>query len=167
MHADKESAMAHSRERQRTDTMRMPDPDRAPRDRTERAAASRRHEAGSAAAARERLEREREGAIRRLRALGSASDGEHAAPRAGAGIVLDEGDEAQASERQDLGLVTRERVAHRINRLTAALTRIAEGTWGICRVCEERIRPARLAAIPEADTCRDCQERIEREGAAA
>jgi RNA polymerase-binding protein DksA len=110
--------------------------------------------------ARERLQRERKDAIEKLRALGVSpeSDG---APRGPAEAVLDEGDQAQASERQDIGVITRERIANRINRLTAALQQIDEGTYGICSVCGGPIEPSRLAALPEADTCLGCQERRE------
>ena len=113
---------------------------------------------------RERLEREREAAIRRLRELGiSPHLDEDAAPHAGTDTVRDEGDVAQASERQDLSFMTRERVAERVNQLSAALRRLDDGHYGICERCGERIEPARLAALPEATTCRECQEILERE----
>jgi DnaK suppressor protein len=113
---------------------------------------------------RERLERERDAAIGRLRELGiSPHLDEEDAPHAGTDTVRDEGDVAQASERQDLSFMTRERVAERVNQLSAALHRLEEGHYGICERCGERIGPARLAALPEATTCRDCQEIVERE----
>jgi len=57
---------------------------------------------------------------------------------------------------------TRGRLAERISRLTAALERVDDGTYGVCERCGEEIQPARLAAIPEAELCRDCQEIVER-----
>ncbi len=78
--------------------------------------------------------------------------------------MLDVGDEAQASERHDLSLATRERLANRIGRLTAALQRVDEGTYGTCTICGEPISPKRLAALPEAETCLPCQETLERIG---
>jgi DnaK suppressor protein len=114
--------------------------------------------------ARERLERERDAAIGRLRELGiSPHLDEEDAPHAGTDTVRDEGDVAQASERQDLSFMTRERVAERVNQLSAALRRLEEGQYGICERCGGRIEPARLAALPEATTCRACQEIVERE----
>lgn len=113
---------------------------------------------------RERLERERDAAIGRLRELGiSPHLDETDAPHAGTDTVRDEGDVAQASERQDLSFMTRERVAERVNQLSAALRRLHEGRYGLCERCGGVIELARLAALPEATTCRDCQEILERE----
>ena len=56
-----------------------------------------------------------------------ASESDDSAPGAGPEPVLDEGDEAQISERNDMAFMTRERLAERINRLTAALERVAQG----------------------------------------
>jgi RNA polymerase-binding transcription factor DksA len=114
---------------------------------------------------RRRLERERDAAVRRLRELGISphlddDDRAHAGPDMG----RDEGDVAQASERQDLSFMTRERVAERVNQLSAALRRLHEGRYGRCERCGEPIEAARLAALPEATTCRACQEIVEREG---
>jgi RNA polymerase-binding transcription factor len=115
---------------------------------------------------RERLERERDAAIRRLRELGiSPHRDEDDRPHAGLDTVRDEGDVAQASERQDLSFMTRERLAERVNQLSAALRRLHEGHYGVCERCGEAIEPARLAALPEATTCRSCQEILEREAA--
>jgi DnaK suppressor protein len=116
-------------------------------------------------AIRQRLEQERERVIQQLRDLGVAPEPENTPGRADPPIVLDEGDAAQASERQDVSVMTRERVAARINRLTAALERIAEGTYGTCERCGGPIEAARLAALPEAATCKRCQEALERSAA--
>jgi len=113
---------------------------------------------------RKRLERERDAAIGRLRELGiSPHLDEEEAPHAGTDTVRDEGDVAQASERQDLSFMTRERAAERVNQLSAALRRLHEGHYGICERCGDAIEPARLNALPEATTCRACQEALERE----
>jgi DnaK suppressor protein len=111
--------------------------------------------------ARERLERERESVLGRLRDMGLALDVEPAG-RAVGDTVLEAGDAAQASQRRDMSFADRERLAQRITRLTAALQRIAGGTWGLCELCGGEIEPGRLAALPEAATCRVCQERLER-----
>lgn len=112
---------------------------------------------------RRRLERERDAAIERFRSLGISADLDEAMPRVASGTPLDEGDEAQASERQDVAFATRQRLAARINRLNTALERIERGTYGVCRVCGEPIESERLAALPEADTCLKCQETLDRE----
>jgi RNA polymerase-binding transcription factor DksA len=41
----------------------------------------------------------------------------------------------------------------RYNHILAALSRITDGTYGMCEVCEEAIEEARLAADPAARTC--------------
>lgn len=118
--------------------------------------------AGKLEEVRRRLERERDAAIERFRSLGISADLDEAMPRVASGTPLDEGDEAQASERQDVAFATRQRLA-RINRLNTALERIERGTYGVCRVCGEPIESERLAALPEADTCLKCQETLDRE----
>ena len=112
---------------------------------------------------RERIVRDRDAAIEALRRLGVSPAEESGGPR---GATLDEGDQAQASERQDMGVAYRERLAERINRLTRALELLSRGTYGVCEVCKNPIGAERLAAIPEVTTCRDCQERVERDAAA-
>jgi DnaK suppressor protein len=37
-----------------------------------------------------------------------------------------------------------------------ALLRVAAGTYGVCEVCQQRIAPERLQAIPWAATCVSC-----------
>ena len=112
--------------------------------------------------ARQRIERERDEAIGQLRDLGISADTPGIEHRSDADHPRDEGDQAQASERQDLSFMTRERLAERINRLTAALERIIEGTYGQCEMCGRDIERPRLEALPEAVRCLECQARIER-----
>jgi DnaK suppressor protein len=115
----------------------------------------------------DRLRVERDDAIAKLRDLGLTPHRDGEAPREVGLPVLDEGDAAQATERMDMSLAARQRLAERINRLTAALARIHEGTHGTCELCGEAIEPARLAAMPEASTCLACQEKAERTGTTA
>jgi RNA polymerase-binding transcription factor DksA len=112
--------------------------------------------------ARARLERERQAAIDELRRVGIGSEPDENDPRGLSGAVVEEGDAAQASERRDMSFAQRERLAERINTLTAALARIADGTWGRCETCGNPIEPERLAALPEARRCLRCQEELER-----
>ena len=111
---------------------------------------------------RERIERERDEAVGQLRELGISPDGATADAHADGNAPRDEGDQAQASERQDLSFMTRERVADRINRLTAALERLNEGTYGDCAMCGRPIEKPRLEALPEAVHCLERQARLER-----
>ncbi len=50
--------------------------------------------------------------------------------------------------------------------VNAALARLDAGTYGTCERCGKPIEPRRLAALPYAMLCRDCQEATEREGGA-
>jgi DnaK suppressor protein len=113
--------------------------------------------------ARGRLERDRRLAVDRLRVLVGAVEADDAVPQAGLDAGRDEGDQAQATERADMELMTRERLTERIERLTAALERIQQGRYGRCEVCGRPITASRLAALPETETCRSCQERRETE----
>lgn len=111
---------------------------------------------------RQRIERERDEAVGQLRDLGISPETNGAEPRAHVDPPRDEGDLAQESERQDLSFMARERLADRINRLTAALERLNEGTYGQCEVCGRDIERPRLEALPEALRCVQCQQRVER-----
>ncbi len=70
-------------------------------------------------------------------------------------------DAAQAVEHREGQQLSAGRLADRARRLADALERIRVGTYGVCRVCGERIPLARLKAIPDADTCLRCQTSIE------
>jgi len=47
---------------------------------------------------------------------------------------------------------------HTINLIDAALTRIENGSYGICSKCQEKISNERLKALPYATTCINCSE---------
>jgi DnaK suppressor protein len=111
---------------------------------------------------RDRVRQDYDEAIRRLRDLGIAPDVDDAASRENGAPGVEEGDTAQANEQQEMSFATRQRLSERIKRLAGALERIESGTYGTCSVCGEPIERARLAAMPEADTCLRCQEELER-----
>ncbi len=111
---------------------------------------------------RKQLEKELSTAIARLQQLGLTPRDDEQSSRPDSQSVSDIGDVAQVSERRELEFETRDRLAERINRLSAALQRLDEGSYGICERCGQRIHPARLRALPEAPLCRDCQEHVER-----
>ena len=71
---------------------------------------------------------------------------------------IDESDHARASADRELSLATRSLLVSRVNRLTAALSRVRLGIYGVCGECEEPIAPARLKLMPEVTLCRNCQE---------
>ena len=70
-------------------------------------------------------------------------------------------DNAQSIEQQELARLTATRLAERAKRLHIALTRMADGEYGVCSECGAPVPPKRLMAIPDATTCVACQERLE------
>ena len=50
-----------------------------------------------------------------------------------------------------------------LQRVTAALARLRNGSFGNCEECGEPIEPKRLEAVPWTPYCRSCQEEEERE----
>ena len=73
-------------------------------------------------------------------------------------------DAAQALEHREHQQLNAARLSERARRLSAALARVRTGEYGVCRECGSAIAPARLRAIPDADACVACQDRLEREG---
>jgi DnaK suppressor protein len=55
-----------------------------------------------------------------------------------------------------------DRAKHEIAEIDAAVQRLAEGTYGICEGCGERIARERLRAVPAARFCVDCAREQER-----
>jgi len=45
-----------------------------------------------------------------------------------------------------------------LKKIDEALRRLADGTYGDCAECGQKIAEARLKALPFASTCRDCQK---------
>ena len=48
-----------------------------------------------------------------------------------------------------------------MEKIAAALGRLEEGEYGMCRDCEQEIAEKRLRALPFATRCKDCQESAE------
>jgi len=114
---------------------------------------------------RQRLEADLNVAMSRLRQMGGAVAVEELPGAIGNNSPFaDEVDEIQANESREIGFATRELLVERVNRLSVALDRLAEGEYGTCVECGEEISPARLQAMPEVQTCVRGQDRIERLG---
>lgn len=71
----------------------------------------------------------------------------------------DEGDMASRNFAKDLAVVTMERERNELAEVEAALSRIKTGEYGICEMCENPIREARLQALPWARLCIQCADR--------
>jgi DnaK suppressor protein len=67
-------------------------------------------------------------------------------------------DEVQRASERALAISNVDRDAKQLRSARAALRRIREGTYGLCEQCEEAIHPKRLAALPWALLCIQCQE---------
>ncbi len=59
----------------------------------------------------------------------------------------------------NLGLASNEREV--LSQIDFALKRITDKSFGICVECKKPIAAARLKAIPYAETCLKCQEKLE------
>jgi len=64
----------------------------------------------------------------------------------------------QLAGQREFAARTLEREAKSLRQIGAALKRIDDCEFGICRECEEPISPKRLAAVPWAAYCLQCQE---------
>jgi len=74
-------------------------------------------------------------------------------------------DDVGLAEERDLATRILERDFADIRLVEAALTRIKNGTYGLCLRCDETISLNRLRVMPHAAFCVNCQEAAERDGA--
>jgi len=78
------------------------------------------------------------------------------------GIVIeksaDQMDEIQYASERELAIRNVDRDSVLLRQVKAALRRIHDGSFGICIECESEISPKRLAAVPWAARCIQCQE---------
>jgi len=70
-------------------------------------------------------------------------------------------DVASETFEREKDLAIRENFASLLARVQNALDKIDKGTYGICDICRQPIRRARLEAIPFATLCIECQGRVE------
>ena len=71
-------------------------------------------------------------------------------------------DEVQMKEERELAIRNLDRGSNALRQIHRALSRIANGTYGVCLHCEEDISLKRMAAVPWAAFCVNCQEKIDR-----
>lgn len=76
----------------------------------------------------------------------------------------DQMDEIQYATERDLAIRNVDREATLLRQVKAALRRIHDGSFGTCVDCEEIISPKRIAAVPWATRCIQCQETADCEG---
>src|SRR3954453_22630093 len=71
-------------------------------------------------------------------------------------------DEVQHAAERELAIRNLDRESQLLRNVRGALRRIDEGTFGVCLHCEEDISPKRIAAVPWAAFCIQCQEQADR-----
>src|SRR5580704_14832660 len=71
-------------------------------------------------------------------------------------------DQVQLMGERELAIRNLDRDSKALRQIHRALSRIANGTYGVCLRCEEDILPKRMAAVPWAAFCIKCQEKIDR-----
>jgi DnaK suppressor protein len=94
----------------------------------------------------------------------------HGAEQEIVGLLRDGGDGA-GNDQADVGSTTLERdhelqlannARNMLNQIERALSRIDDGTYGVCESCGKAIGKGRLQAFPRATLCVSCKEREER-----
>ncbi|MGA3096911.1 MAG: TraR/DksA family transcriptional regulator [Bryobacteraceae bacterium] len=75
----------------------------------------------------------------------------------------DQMDEIQYATERDLAIRNVDRESVLLRGVKAALRRIDDGSFGTCVECEAAIGPKRLAAVPWASRCIQCQEAADRD----
>jgi DnaK suppressor protein len=71
-------------------------------------------------------------------------------------------DEVQLAGERELAIRNLDRGSNLLRSVRGALTRMADGTYGICLHCEDEIKPKRLDAVPWTKYCIRCQEAADR-----
>ena len=71
-------------------------------------------------------------------------------------------DEVQHAAERELAIRNLDRESNLLRLVRLALRRISDGSYGICMHCDEDINPRRLAAVPWAPYCIQCQEAADR-----
>jgi DnaK suppressor protein len=71
-------------------------------------------------------------------------------------------DEVQHAAERELAIRNLDRESHLLRNVRSALRRLEDGSFGTCLHCEEEISPKRLAAVPWAAFCIQCQEQADR-----
>ena len=72
-------------------------------------------------------------------------------------------DEVQRAAERELAIRNLDRESNLLRNVRAALSRMAEGSYGVCAHCDEDISPRRLAAVPWTPFCIRCQEAADRD----
>ena len=85
------------------------------------------------------------------------------ATRSGGRRLTDRNGMPEADIHEDIEFALLQMKGETLAKITAALERLEEGTYGYCYECGEEIAGQRLRALPFAARCRDCEEMHELE----
>lgn len=72
-------------------------------------------------------------------------------------------DEVQLATERELAIRNLDRESTLFRQVRSALTRFADGSYGVCMHCDEEIKPKRLDAVPWTKYCIRCQEAADRD----
>jgi RNA polymerase-binding transcription factor len=73
----------------------------------------------------------------------------------------DSADAAFDAGSEEISTQLAELEARELNQIERALTRLKQGTYGSCEVCQRKIPVTRLNALPYSTTCINCQREME------
>jgi len=107
---------------------------------------------------REKLEQAREQLGRRV--ARKTSEGREVTPD----VPVDAAEQALMSYTKELVFSQGQNETQVLQMVTAALRRLDEGTYGVCRSCGREIGSKRLDAMPWTDLCIECQALLEEVG---
>ena len=85
------------------------------------------------------------------------------ATRSGGHRLTDTNGMPEADIHEDIEFALLQMKGETLAKITGALERLQEGTYGYCYECGEEISGRRLRALPFAERCRDCEEMHELE----
>ena len=72
--------------------------------------------------------------------------------------VRDEAESSEAEIQDDIEFALLQMKAETLTKITEALSRLEEGSYGYCYECGEEVAEQRLRALPFAVRCKDCEE---------
>ena len=99
--------------------------------------------------------------VNRATALRKALSDELADLRLRSGDTGDSADAAFDAGSEEIASQLAELESRELSQIERALTRMKQGTYGLCEHCHTKIPVARLNALPYSTTCVDCQREME------
>jgi DnaK suppressor protein len=72
--------------------------------------------------------------------------------------VLDQGESSEVDIQEDIEFALMQMKSETLTKVTEALRRLDENTYGNCFECGDEISEARLRALPFAVRCKDCEQ---------